>query len=452
MTESFDLVVQKGLVVLPTGAEALDVGIKDGRVAALAARLPEDGASVVDAEGCYVLPGMIDAHVHLNEPNFGHWEGFRTGSASLAAGGVTCYVDMPLNGNPPTVTPEALDAKAALADGSSAVDYAFWGGLVPGKLDALEPMHALGVVGFKAFLSNPGGEGEGRFREVDDATLFEGMKRIASFDGLLALHAESDAITSILSAEAAASGKTSALDFAASRPIAAETEAVAKALLFAERTGCRLHFVHISSAEAVAMIDGAKRRGLDVTVETCPHYLLLTEADMEALGPVAKCAPPLRSSQERERLWAEVASGRLDLVASDHSPCPSALKEGPFFSAWGGISGAQSSLELLFDEAVNKRGLPPTLVAELTASGPAKRFGLAPRKGSIVLGADADLAVVDPKGAYVLTSDMLYYRHKHSPYVGREIGCRVKATLVRGRLVYSVEEGVAEAFIGEWIR
>lgn len=451
MAEDYEVVVKNGFVVLPAGVSATDVGIREGRVAAIGDGLSAAGATVVEAEGRYVLPGMIDAHVHFNEPNFGHWEGFESGSASLAAGGVTCYVDMPLNGNPPTVTPEALARKAALAEGASAVDYAFWGGLVPGRLDALEPMQAMGVVGFKAFLSNPGGEGEGRFREVDDAALFEGMKRIASFGGLLALHAESEAITSILGNEAVASGRTTALDYAASRPIAAETEAVAKALLFAERTGCRLHFVHISSAAAVALIDAAKRRGTDVTVETCPHYLLLTEDDMERLGPVAKCAPPLRSAEERERLWAAVAAGRLDLIASDHSPCPSALKEGPFFSAWGGISGAQSSLELLFDEAVLKRGLPATLVAELAAAGPAKRFGLWPRKGAIAVGADADLAIVDPNAAYTLTSEMLRYRHRHSPYVGRSFGCRVTATLVRGRTVYTAESGVAGG-AGEWIR
>jgi len=446
----YELVVKGGRVVGPDRVSVQDIGVTDGRVAAVGEGLT--GAKIVDAAGCYVLPGMIDAHVHFNEPNFGHWEGFATGSASLAAGGITTYIDMPLNGNPPTVTPEAFAAKAALAEGASAVDYAFWGGLMPGFLDSLEALHALGVVGFKAFMSNPGGEGEGRFREADDATLYEGMQRIASFGGLLALHAESDAMTSTLSAAAAAAGRTSARDFAASRPIEAETEAVARALLYAERTGCRLHFVHISSADAVALIDAAKRRGLDVSVETCPHYLALTEDDMERLGPVAKCAPPLRSAAEQAKLWAELAAGRIDFVASDHSPCPSALKDAPFFAAWGGISGAQSSLELLFDEAVLRRGLSAALVAELTAAGPARRFGLASRKGAIAPGLDADFVLLDPSRAYTLQAEQLMYRHRHSPYVGRTFGCKVKATYVRGFAVYTEEDGVAVPGGGRFVR
>jgi len=437
-----ELVVRGGLVVRGDGAKALDVGVSDGKIAALAAPGTLAADAEIDAAGCYVFPGMIDAHVHLNEPNFGHWEGFTTGSAALAAGGITTYIDMPLNGNPPTVTPDAFAVKAKLAEGVSAVDYAFWGGLMPGFLDALEPMASLGVVGFKAFMSNPGGEGEGRFREVDDATLFEGMKRIASFGGLLALHAESDAMTSILAADAAANGRTGARDFAASRPVTAETEAVAKALVFAERTGCRLHFVHISSADAVRAIDDAKRRGLDVTVETCPHYLALTEDDMERLGPVAKCAPPLRREAEARRLWEQVAAGRIDLIASDHSPCPTSMKEGSFFEAWGGISGAQSSLELLFDEAVTRRGLPPTLVAELAAAGPARRFGLADRKGAIEVGLDADVVVLDPSRTYTLQASDLLYRHRHSPYVGRTFGCKVRTTMLRGTTVYADGTGV----------
>ncbi|TLS52742.1 allantoinase AllB [Paenibacillus antri] len=448
---TYELVVTGGFVVCESGGvRDIDIGVNGGRIAALAPSL--SGESTIDAAGCYVLPGMVDAHVHFNEPNFGHWEGFRTGSASLAAGGITTYIDMPLNGNPPTVTPAALAAKASLAEGASAVDYAFWGGLVPGHLDEIEAMASLGVVGFKAFMSSPGGEGDGRFREVDDATLFEGMRRIASIGGLLALHAESDSITSLLAADALASGRTSARDFAASRPIAAETEAVGRALVFAERAGCRLHFVHISSADAVRLIDAAKRRGQDVTVETCPHYLTLTEDDMASLGAVAKCAPPLRSDSERRQLWEQTAAGRIDLIASDHSPCPPELKEGSFFSAWGGISGAQSSLELLFDEAVLRRGLPPTLVAELTAAGPARRFGLSDRKGAIAVGLDADLAVLDPNRAYTLQASDLRYRHRHSPYLGRTLGCKIRETLLRGESVYQEETGNVVPGGGRFLR
>ncbi|MGG6309652.1 allantoinase AllB [Paenibacillus macerans] len=446
MGPDFELIIKNGMAVLPTEVARLDVGIAAGKIAALGENLmPGAGTVVLDAEGQYVLPGMIDAHVHFNEPAFGHWEGFATGSAALAAGGCTTYVDMPLNGNPPTVNLPALMLKARLAEGRSAVDYAFWGGLVPGNAAELEPLWAAGVPGFKAFLSNPGGDGEGRFREVDDETLYLGMAKIAELGGILALHAESDRMTAVLGADAVRSGRTGARDFAASRPALAELEAVARALLYGERTGCRLHFVHVSTAAAIELIHEAKRRGQDVSAETCPHYLLLTEDDMARLGPVAKCAPPLRSPEEREKLWQALADGKIDLIASDHSPCPPELKLASgltFFAAWGGISGAQSSLELMFHEGVNRRGLPVPLISRLISGGPADRFGLSERKGAIAVGLNADLALLHPAMPYVLKAEELRYRHKHSPYAGMEISCRVTATLLRGRPVYTLQEGL----------
>jgi allantoinase len=447
MMMRYDLIVTGGDVVLPEGVRRLDLGIRGGKIAAIADRLtPEESAAVLDAGSRTVLPGMIDVHVHFNEPNFGHWEGFETGSAALAAGGCTAYLDMPLNGNPPTVNTEALRLKAALAEGRSAVDFGFWGGLVPGSLDQLEPLAKAGVSAFKAFLSDPGGEGEGRFRQVDDWTLYEGMKRIASFGGLLALHAESDALTGGLAAQARLAGRTDARGFAASRPVVVETEAVARALLFAKDTGCRLHFVHISSADAVEMVAEAKLKGVDVTLETCPHYLILTEDDMERIGPAAKCAPPLRSRDQRERLWQLLAEGCIDMVASDHSPSPPELKRiGPkktFFDAWGGISGAQSSLELLLHEGALARKLPLPRIADLVAGAPARRFGYQDRKGAIAVGLDADFAVVDLNSAYVLEREHLLHRHKISPYVGMTLNARVAATVSRGRIVYRADGGI----------
>ncbi|MCE3199418.1 allantoinase [Paenibacillus sonchi] len=456
MEEAYELIIRNGDVVLPGEVRKLDVGVQDGKIAALGQGLQAAAAAtVIDAEGQYVLPGMIDMHVHFNEPAFGHWEGFRSGSAALAAGGCTCYADMPLNGNPPTVNRAALQLKAEAASGNSAVDYMLWGGLVPGNLAELEGLAAAGVTGFKAFISNPGGEGEGRFREVDDGTLFLGMQKIAALGGILALHAESEDITAMLSAGAVRSGRTGARDFAASRPAMAELEAVSRALIYSERTGCRLHFVHISTAAAVEMIHSAKRRGLDVTAETCPHYLVLNEDSMERLGPVAKCAPPLRSTQEQEELWKVLAEGRIDLIASDHSPCPPELKFDPgltFFEAWGGISGAQSSLELMFHEGVHMRGLPVTQVSALLSGQPARRFGLDHRKGSIAPGLDADLVLLNPKAGYTLAAGDLLYRHKHSPYTGMTLSCKVTATVCRGNVVYTAEQGVVSADKGEWLQ
>ncbi|MNC36809.1 Allantoinase [compost metagenome] len=259
----------------------------------------------------------------------------------------------------------------------------------------------------------------------------------------------------MLSAGAVRSGRTGARDFAASRPAMAELEAVSRALLYSERTGCRLHFVHISTAAAVEMIHAAKLRGLDVTAETCPHYLVLNEDSIELLGPVAKCAPPLRSPEEQEKLWKVLAEGQIDLIASDHSPCPPELKLDPgltFFEAWGGISGAQSSLELMFHEGVHVRGLPVTQIAALLSEQPARRFGLDHRKGSIAPGLDADLVLLNPKASYTLAAGDLLYRHKHSPYIGMTLSCKVTATVCRGNVVYTAEQGVVSAAGGEWLR
>ncbi|MDQ0194958.1 allantoinase [Paenibacillus wynnii] len=456
MKNSYDLVVKNGNVVLSGEVMRLDIGVLEGKIAAIGENLTiTSDSNVIDAEGQYVLPGMIDMHVHFNEPTMGHWEGFRSGSAALAAGGCTTYADMPLNGNPPTVNEAALKLKAEAACGNSAIDYVLWGGLVPGNLDDLETLAAAGVTGFKAFLSNPGGEGEGRFREVDNNTLYQGMKTIASLGGILALHAESEDITAALSADAERDGRNTAGDFAACRPPEAELEAVARALLYSERTGCRLHFVHISTAAAIEMIHSAKLRGLDVSAETCPHYLILNETHMENLGPVAKCAPPLRSEEEREKLWKVLSEGKIDLVASDHSPCPTELKlkeDLSFFEAWGGISGAQSSLELMFHEGVAVRGLPVTLISKLLAELPAKRFGMQDRKGSIAVGLDADLVLLDPNRSYKLDAEDLLYRHKHSPYIGLTLSCKVTATICRGNIVYTAEDGVIIGDGGQWLR
>jgi allantoinase len=450
----FDLIVRGGLVVLPDAVARLDIGIRDGTIMELGAGLdPADAKESVDVSGCHVLPGMIDAHVHLNEPGNGHWEGFDTGSAALAAGGCTTYIDMPLNGVPPAVTALALRRKAELAAGRSAVDYAFWGGLMPGHVRDLKEMLEAGAVAFKAFMSEPGGVEEERFRAADDGTLYEGMARIAELGGLLAVHAENDAITSGLAAKFRNEGRVSARDYAASRPPEAELEAVHRALFFAERTGCRIHFVHISTAEALRMIDAAKRRGVDASAETCPHYLLLTLDDLERIGPAAKCAPPLRDEAERERMWRMVADGFVDFISSDHSPCPAEWKsigpDGSFFDIWGGIAAAQSSLELMVGEGL-RRGLTLPAIAKLLADGPARRFGFS-RKGRIEPGFDADLAVVDLNRRYVLERDHLLQRHKHNPYLGRTIRCKVMKTFVRGRLVYADGRGITEPGFGSWI-
>jgi allantoinase len=397
---------------------------------------------------------MVDIHVHFNEPGLGSWEGFTSGSASLAAGGCTTYVDMPLNGVPPTVNAAAWKRKLDSAESNSYVDYAFWGGLQPGNVDELEALTACGVIGFKAFMSSPGGEGEDIFREADDLTLYEGMRKIAALGGILALHAESEPIVSQLALKMITEGRLTAKDFVQSRPIIAEMEAVNRALFFAEETGCKLHFVHISSPQAVALIQQAKHIGLDVTLETCPHYLTLLAEDMERLGAIAKCAPPLRGQAEQDALWMLVRKGQIDMISSDHSPCPSSLKSAEntnFFEAWGGISGAQSSMELMLHEGYHRRGIPITQISKMLSYEPAKRFGLHPRKGEIALMADADLVMVNMNQSYILQKEDLFYKHRHSPYIGKLFDCRVIQTWCRGRLVYEAGQGIIEPAAGVWL-
>lgn len=392
------------------------IGIADGRIVAL-----HGGSAVVevDATGLLVLPGVVDAHVHFNDPGRADWEGWETGSRAALAGGVTSVCDMPLNSTPPVVNAAAFDAKRAAAEARSACDFALWGGLVPGHLDDLEPLAERGVIGFKAFMSHSGIDD---FPRADLATLRAGMERAARLGRPVAVHAEFD--------RDRPHPGTSVRDYLNSRPLESECEAIRAALDIAGETGCTLHVVHVSSGRGAALIAEARVRGVDVTCETCPHYLVLTGDDMERLGAVAKCAPPMRDPAEREALWTALRGGAIQTIGSDHSPSPWAMKtDADFCKVWGGISGIQHLLPLLLDAE-----LSPELCAALTAHNPARRFRL-PGKGGLAIGADADLALVELGGSYEVTADTLLYRHRHSPYVGRKLRARVRRTILRGQTV-----------------
>lgn len=427
----YDLIVR--------GGAGGDVAVADGVVAAVGPELEGGAREEVDARGLVVLPGAVDAHVHLNDPGRAHWEGFATGTAALAAGGTTTAIDMPLNAIPPTLDRASFDLKVAAARGVARVDVALWGGIVPGPpahLDRLDELAAAGVVGFKAFMSASGVE---EFAAADDVTLLEGMARAARLGLPVAVHAESDAITGALAARAVAAGRTTTRDYLASRPVVAELEAIARAILFADETGCALHVVHVSSGRSVALVAEARARGVDVSCETCPHYLVLDADDAERIGAAAKCAPPLRERAVVEALWERVLAGDVDLIATDHSPSPPELKDtdGDAFAAWGGIPGAQTLLASMYAYGVRERGLSPARLALLTATWPAARFGLAPAKGTLAVGADADMALLDPGQDWTVRPDDLHDRHRLSPFAGRTLRGRVVRTILRGRTVFA---------------
>jgi allantoinase len=404
-----------------------DIGIAEGKFVALAPNLRGTARAEIDATKLAIFPGAIDSHVHFNEPGRTEWEGFATGSRAAAAGGTTTIFDMPLNSHPPTIDGPSFDAKRGAAEKSSFVDFGLWGGLVPGNLNELETLRDRGVVGLKAFMCHSGIDD---FLAVDTAALRAGMERAAGLDLLVAVHAESEETTRRLTTERIAAGKISVIDFLATRPVEAELDAIRCALDLAAETGCRLHIVHVSTAGGVNLVAEARAQGVDATCETCPHYLLLTADDMERLGAVAKCAPPLRSASEQEQLWK--ALPRVSTLGSDHSPSPWAMKaKQDFFDVWGGISGCQHLLPLLVDAG----RVTSAEISRLTSESVATRFRLRD-KGGIALGNDADLTLIDPATEERVTTESLHYRHRHSPYVGRTLRNRIVRSILRGKTIF----------------
>jgi allantoinase len=445
---AFDVLVRGGRVVRPAGVERADIGILDGLIAEIGPDLQGGAEMEIDATGLHVFPGVVDPHVHLNDPGRADWEGFPSGTAAFAAGGGTCLFDMPLNASPPTVDGASFDLKLEAARGRAVVDFCLWGGLVPGNLDRLDELAERGVVGFKAFMCASGIDD---FEAADEHTLLEGMRRAARLGLPVAVHAESDALTRRLAERAIAAGRVSVRDYLASRPPVAERDAVTLAIALAEETGCSLHVVHVSTAGAVALVAEARLRGVDVTCETCPHYLVLTDADAERIGALAKCSPPLRPQAEVEALWVELLAGNVPIVASDHSPAPLALKQGDdAFAVWGGISGCQTMRATVLAESTRRDLTLPT-VASLTATAAAERFSL-PSKGRLEPGRDADLALTDLGVEWELDVGELHYRHPHTPFVGRPLRGRMMRTLACGRTVFDDGRITLEAPHGRLVR
>jgi len=443
------LVIRGGTVVLPTGQRPADIAIMDGTITAVGSEV-RDGEETIDARNLVVLPGVIDAHVHFNEPGRADWEGWEAGTRGAAAGGVTTVLEMPLNAHPPTTTPAAFDQKLAVASQKSLVDFGLWGGLVPDNLDNLQILHQRGVIGFKGFMSH---SGIADFPRVSDGVLAIGLKATARLGAIVGVHAESQELLDRRSA----GHSVERLSWCRARPPAAEVEAIGRLLVCMRGAGkgVRAHVVHVSCAEALAVVDAARRKGMAMTAETCPHYLAFTEDDFERIGPPLKCAPPIRDAATREALWTEVLAGRVDLIASDHSPCPAADKhkgEHDIWQAWGGVAGIQATLPVLLTDGLHGRGLSFERIAHLTATAPAQLFGLFPRKGAIAVGADADFAIVDPAQRWTFGSQDLQARSGVSAYLGREFTGKVVRTIVCGQTVFVDGEVVGKAGRGQFVR
>ena len=423
-----DLIIRGARVCLPDRIETTTVAVADGKIGAVGEEV--FAREAIDATGRILLPGAIDAHVHYNEPGRTGWEGWATGSLASAAGGASCVFEMPLNAHPPTLDAESFALKRAAAEASSVTDFALWGGITPVNLDKLEELAGSGVIGFKAFMSSSGMDD---FPRADAGTLREGMRRAAALGLPVAVHAEDEEMVAAAAESARAAGRTTMRDYLDSRSIAAEVAAIRVACELAGETGCRLQVVHVSCGEGLDEIRAARERGVDVTAETCPHYLALNADDAVRIGAPAKCAPPLRGEPVRAELVARVRAGGVDTLGTDHSPCPPAMKDTPdFFEMWGGIAGAQSFLP-----ALRAAGIEVEAVARLTASRVARRFGLAGSKGAIAPGMDADLVLLDPRDRRTLRTEDLLTRHAVSPYVGREFPVAVGVVWVRGAVAWS---------------
>ncbi|MEU6243736.1 allantoinase AllB [Streptomyces sp. NPDC047024] len=423
-----ELALRSTRVVTPEGVRAATVTVAAGTVTAVLpydAPLP-DATRLEELGDHALLPGLVDTHVHVNDPGRAELEGFRTATRAAAAGGITTLVDMPLNSLPPTTSTAHLDIKRAAAHGRTHIDVGFWGGALPGNVKDLRPLHEAGVFGFKAFLS-PSGVDE--FPHLEREQLARSLAEIAGFGGLLIVHAEDPAWLADAPAGTAYAG------FLASRPHAAETEAIAQLIEQTRRLDARVHVLHLSSAAALPLIAAAKAEGVRLTVETCPHYLTLTAEEVPDGASEFKCCPPIREAANQDLLWQALADGTIDCVVTDHSPSTADLKTPDFATAWGGISGLQLSLPAVWTEA-RRRGHGLADVVRWMSACTAALAGL-DRKGAIAPGRDADFAVLAPEETFTVDPARLQHRNPVTAYAGRTLHGVVKSTWLRGERVYA---------------
>ncbi|TDW30190.1 allantoinase AllB [Cryobacterium psychrophilum] len=424
----YDLVLRGHRIMTAAGVAPHEVGIRDGIIVAvepLGAGLT--GTTLIElADDETLLPGLVDTHVHVNEPGRTEWEGFASATRAAVAGGVTTIIDMPLNSLPPTVTVDALNLKRSVAEDQVFCDVGFWGGAVPGNLADLHPLHDAGVFGFKCFLADSGVE---EFAHLSVHEMDAALGEVASFDSVLIVHAEdAHAIN-----QAPPAGGNRYDTFLASRPRAAENLAIAEVIEHARTTGARAHILHVSSSDALPIIADAKRDGVRLTVETCPHYLTLTAEEIPDGATAFKCCPPIREAANRELLWQGLLDGTIDCIVSDHSPSTLDLKDlerGDFAVAWGGVSSLQLGLPLIWTEA-HRRGIPLEQVVQWMSAAPAAIASLA-RKGLLAVGHHADLVIFAPEDTFVVDVARLHHRNPITPYAGRTLSGVVRRTFLRG--------------------
>jgi allantoinase len=435
------LTVRGRRLVFPGGERPASIHIEGGRIVSIGeVDAAPAGGEIYDCGDLVVSPGVVDSHVHVNEPGRTEWEGFDTATRAAAAGGTTTIVDMPLNSIPATTTVAALEAKRQAARGRCHVDVAFWGGVVPENEREIEPLIDAGARGFKCFLV-PSGVDE--FEHVNEHALRRVMPVIARRDRPLLVHAELPHYLATHAGRAA-----SYPDYEATRPVEAEVRAIEMVAALARDTGARVHIVHVSSAAGVAAIAMARESGVRITGETCPHYLAIADHEIADGATEFKCAPPIRRAADREALWRGLTAGTLSLIATDHSPAPPSMKcPGDFMRAWGGIASLGLSLPVVWTTA-GERGITPVDLAAWMSAAPAALAGLSGRKGQIAVGADADLMVWDPRGEFTVVPDRLQQRHKLTPYAGRTLRGIVHTTFLRGERVWD-RDRLARAASGQ---
>jgi allantoinase len=455
-----NLVIRGPQVILPDAIAPASIHIVDGKIVDVCSydRVPE-GCELIEAQaGSLVMAGLVDSHVHINEPGRTDWEGFASATRAAAAGGVTTLIDMPLNSIPPTTTVSGLQEKLTAARGQCSVDVGFWGGVVPGNTGELAALQAAGVVGFKCFLIHSGVD---EFPNVTEDDLRTALPELSRLGALLIVHAEVPGpisrtgipachVDSVDASKQEGTDKnvcpTEYATFLASRPRAAEDEAVALMIKLSREFGVRVHIVHHSSADSLALLRDAKSAGLQITAETCPHYLTFAAEEIPDGATEFKCCPPIRERENREQLWTALAERTIDFVVSDHSPCPPEMKlreSGDFLQAWGGISSLQLRLPIVWTEA-NRRGFSLHDVARWLCAGPARLVGLEGRKGLIANGYDADLVIWGPTKQFKVAGQSLQHRHKLTPYQDLVLTGVVEKTFLRGRKIYDCGR-----FIGE---